>query len=62
MNLTRCSQGHFYDADTNATCPHCSQGSGMQETVAVMRNEVDDSVTVPLTAAAPKTEPAPAAP
>ena len=51
MNLTRCPNGHFYDADTNATCPHCQQGSGFQETVAVVRNEVDDSVTVPLTGA-----------
>lgn len=29
MNLTRCSQGHFFDADKFATCPHCeSSGNG----------------------------------
>ena len=48
MNLTRCSHGHFYDADTNASCPHCQQSKGLEETVAVVRNDVDDSVTVPL--------------
>ena len=27
MNLTKCSNGHFYDSDTYATCPHCSGGA-----------------------------------
>ena len=49
MNLTRCSQGHFYDADTNATCPHCQGGKGNDETMIVQRKVEDDSVTVPLT-------------
>ena len=26
MELTRCENGHFYDAERFATCPHCSQG------------------------------------
>ncbi len=26
MNLTRCNQGHFYDADRFPTCPHCNKG------------------------------------
>lgn len=51
MNLTRCPQGHFYDADASASCPHCAQGNGQQETVAVMRNATEDSVTKPLTQA-----------
>ena len=25
MNLTRCENGHFYDADRFDTCPHCNQ-------------------------------------
>ncbi len=25
MNLQKCSQGHFYDADAYASCPHCGQ-------------------------------------
>lgn len=28
MNLTRCSEGHFYDADRYASCPHCEQSGG----------------------------------
>lgn len=26
MKLTKCSQGHFYDADKFDACPHCSSG------------------------------------
>lgn len=25
MNLTRCENGHFYDAERFTSCPHCSQ-------------------------------------
>ena len=28
MNLVRCSNGHFYDADKSAQCPHCAAGLG----------------------------------
>lgn len=24
MNLTKCSNGHFFDSDTYASCPHCN--------------------------------------
>ncbi len=41
MNLTRCNQGHFYDADKYSSCPHCdksqseqSQNDSYQPTVA----------------------------
>lgn len=27
MNLTKCSQGHFYDADKFNVCPHCTPDS-----------------------------------
>ncbi len=27
MNLTRCENGHFYDAERFDTCPHCNQAS-----------------------------------
>lgn len=27
MNLTRCENGHFYDADRFDSCPHCNQTS-----------------------------------
>lgn len=26
MNLVRCSNGHFYDADKSSQCPHCNGG------------------------------------
>ena len=30
MNLTRCNQGHFYDADKYSSCPHCDKGQSDQ--------------------------------
>lgn len=27
MNLQRCENGHFYDADRFDSCPHCNQGT-----------------------------------
>lgn len=27
MNLTRCNQGHFFDADKYPSCPHCNPGA-----------------------------------
>lgn len=27
MNLTRCENGHFYDAERFESCPHCNQAS-----------------------------------
>lgn len=27
MNLTRCENGHFYDAERFDSCPHCNQAS-----------------------------------
>ena len=38
MNLKRCENGHFYDADKFASCPHCAQpagGNGSSPTVAL---------------------------
>lgn len=35
MNLTKCSNGHYYDADKYSSCPHCSKN-----------DMVDDDVTV----------------
>lgn len=32
MNLTRCENGHFFDAERFSECPHCNQGG--VETVA----------------------------
>lgn len=49
MNLKRCENGHFYDADKFASCPHCAQpsgGSAAGPTVGV-GNESGGAVTVP---------------
>lgn len=36
MNLKRCSNGHFYDADKYMTCPHCHMtATANEETVAL---------------------------
>ena len=32
MNLTRCNQGHFFDADKYETCPHCNRSAGENQT------------------------------
>ena len=28
MNLKKCENGHFYDADTYSSCPHCGVSGG----------------------------------
>lgn len=33
MNLQRCAQGHFYDADKYTSCPHCQSGGALGSTV-----------------------------
>lgn len=40
MKLTKCNNGHFYDAEKFSTCPHCSEqgsvgGSGISETIGL---------------------------
>lgn len=46
MKLTRCSEGHFYDADRYASCPHCEQGgiSGVTMPVPVQNQPAFDSI------------------
>ncbi len=31
MNLQRCENGHFYDADKNPVCPHCIGGDRLEQ-------------------------------
>lgn len=31
-NLTRCANGHFYDADKNRSCPYCNQATADRTT------------------------------
>lgn len=45
MNLTRCENGHFYDADRFDSCPHCNQTT----ISTVLQNESGESeYTMPL--------------
>ena len=46
MNLTRCNEGHFYDADNHRLCPHCipenTIGTPTKSTVEIIsQNDVD---------------------
>lgn len=35
MNLQKCENGHFYDADKYQTCPHCQQMNDDQKTIGM---------------------------
>jgi len=52
MNLKKCANGHFYDGDTYATCPHCAaQAGGGNETVALdAGTQSREATTVAMTA------------
>lgn len=34
MNLTKCNNGHFYDSDMYASCPHCGGGGAENKTIS----------------------------
>lgn len=50
MNLTKCSNGHFYDSDTYASCPHCSGGAstGSQNATVAFDSGANLAATVDL--------------
>ncbi len=48
MNLTRCSNGHFYDSDKYRTCPHCTGNKGVANNDITMPIRPDDTETVEL--------------
>lgn len=50
MNLTKCSNGHFYDSDTYASCPHCSGGAsaGSQNATVAFDSSASLAATVDL--------------
>lgn len=56
MNLLRCANGHFYDADKYSKCPHCEELKQHDVTVTIPM-EIQDpgslDVTEPLTAELP---------
>ncbi len=45
MNLTRCENGHFYDAERFDTCPHCNQAS---VSTVLQDDEGNKEYTMPL--------------
>ena len=47
MNLCRCENGHFYDKEKYATCPHCSGGSAED-------NSLTAAFTEDITSAVPR--------
>lgn len=53
MNLTRCNNGHFYDASTYQHCPHCSAGGQEQASDVTRALPQDADVTRPLSAPPP---------
>lgn len=50
MNLTRCENGHFYDVDKFAVCPHC-QSQGDAEVTVALNNSKAPADSEPLTVA-----------
>lgn len=48
MNMKRCENGHFYDADQFASCPHCQEMNAQSgnETVGIM-GSTEGNKTVP---------------
>ena len=57
MNLTKCANGHYYDADKYSSCPHCSKANDTEDDVTI--NMEQAGATVPHTPA-PVPTPAPA--
>lgn len=49
MNLSRCSNGHFYDKEKFPTCPYCAQGVGNDDGLTSVFNENDMGATEPMT-------------
>lgn len=47
MNYLRCKNGHYYDADNYATCPHCQDGAATPAAPAAQAPTVPDR-TMPL--------------
>ncbi len=44
MNLTKCSNGHFYDSDTYASCPHCNSGAAAENSTVAYESGQSQSV------------------
>lgn len=52
MNLSRCSNGHFYDKEKYATCPHCAGGAAADGSLtAVFTEDMNNQSNIPETMA-----------
>lgn len=47
VNLKRCANGHFYDANKFSSCPHCGQGNQLDATLPL--NDAQMQANVPPT-------------
>lgn len=46
MNVIKCMEGHYYDGDKYAQCPHCGK-AGVKPAVTVKKTDtVDKNVTL----------------
>ena len=48
-NLTRCANGHFYDADKNRSCPYCNQATAGGATTPLNPPQPQPPVRPPVT-------------
>lgn len=48
-NLTRCTNGHFYDADKNRSCPYCNQATAGGTTTPLNPPQPQPPVRPPVT-------------
>ncbi|MDO5574488.1 MAG: FHA domain-containing protein [bacterium] len=49
MNLQKCSNGHFYDTEKYASCPHCAGASTAEQKETVVLNNQSNVETMALT-------------
>ncbi|MCI6885641.1 MAG: FHA domain-containing protein [Lachnospiraceae bacterium] len=57
MNLTKCSNGHFYDSDTYASCPHCNSGAAAENSTIAFDGGSGIAATVDLDSYKPASSP-----
>ena len=44
MNLTKCKNGHYYDADKYPNCPHCTGGVNTDDDVTVNMEQTGTTI------------------
>ncbi len=60
MNLSRCEKGHFYDKEKYASCPHCGNGGGSDDSLTtVFTEDMTSAAPSPAPSTAPNPNPIP---